>query len=108
MAVKSHAALAKKYEMSEMDIAKLAKKMPKRKIGYVRLEKIGFYKNRNNKIVPLHGFFADEAAFNEELESLSGSSIAIARKQEEEEKGSKGAPMEQQRPASARNKKQGN
>jgi hypothetical protein len=46
MAIKSHTALAEKYQMSEMDIAKLAKKMPKRKIGYVRLEKIGFYKNR--------------------------------------------------------------
>ena len=70
MAIKSHTALAEKYQMTEMDIAKLAKKMPKRKIGYVRLAEIGYYKNRNGKNIPLHGFFADEERFNAELVSL--------------------------------------
>ena len=58
--------------------------MPKRKIGYVRLAEIGYFKNRNGRNIPLHGFFADEERFNAELMSLSGISIAIANKAEEE------------------------
>ena len=82
MAAVGYKKLAQLHGLTEEQVVKVVGKMPKRKIGYVRLDKVGEETTRNGNKKPLFGFIADDERFAESLGSLSGSPMATYAKME--------------------------